>query len=104
MFLKREVIEPMIRNGINKFILIGENVLNFHGSDDSYYEEWFDEVEDGWVAAINFHEHVQKEMQRFNLDSFLVFGGELDHLNWRTFNPVELYNRVESIFSRRLSA
>ena len=34
MFLKRELIEPMILNGINKFVLIGENVLNFHGSDD----------------------------------------------------------------------
>jgi hypothetical protein len=101
MFLKREVIEPMIGNGINKFILIGENVLNFHGSDDSYYEEWFDDVEDGWIAAVNFHEHVRKEMQRFNLDSFLVYGGELDNLNWRTFNPLELYNRVELITSRR---
>ena len=39
MYLKREIIEPMIREGIIKFILIGENVLNFHGSDDCYYEE-----------------------------------------------------------------
>jgi hypothetical protein len=104
MFLKREVIEPMIRNGINKFILIGENVLNFHGSDDSYYEEWADDVEDGWIVAVNFHQHVLKEMNRFNLDSFLVSGGELDELSWRTFNPLELYNRVERITSRRLSA
>jgi hypothetical protein len=104
MFLKREVIEQMIGNGIDKFILIGENVLNFHGSDDSYYEEWADEVEDGWIVAVNFHQHVLKEMNRFNLDSFLVFGGELDELSWRTFNPLELYNRIERIISRRLSA
>mgnify|MGYP000583790805 CR=1 FL=1 len=26
---------------------IGENVFNFHGSDDCYYEEWFDELEEG---------------------------------------------------------
>jgi len=28
-----------------QFILIGENVLNFHSSDDCYYEEWFQDVE-----------------------------------------------------------
>ncbi len=44
MFLKRDVIDVFIGNGINKFILIGENVLNFHGGDDDYYEEWFDDI------------------------------------------------------------
>src|SRR6185436_15460487 len=40
MFLKREVIDSLTYNGINKFVLIGENVLNFHAGDDDYYEEW----------------------------------------------------------------
>lgn len=102
MFLKREVIEPMIRNGISKFILIGENVLNFHGSDDCYYEEWFQDVEDGWIAAINFRPHVMGEMERFNIDSYLLTGGELDEFSWRTFNPVELLQKVEKIASKRL--
>src|SRR5690606_3766526 len=30
MHLKRNIIEHMIGEGLNKFILIGENVLNFH--------------------------------------------------------------------------
>ena len=34
MFLKRDIMDELIGNGINKFILVGENVLNFHGSDD----------------------------------------------------------------------
>ena len=29
MYLKRELIDDMIRNGIHHFILIGENILNF---------------------------------------------------------------------------
>ncbi len=103
MFVKREVIESMLGNGINKFILVGENVLNFHGSDDCYYEEWFQEVEDGWIAAINFRPHVMMEMQRFNIDSYFLTGGELDDLSWRTHNPVELLKRVEQIASRRLN-
>ena len=103
MFLKREVIESMIGNNINKFILIGENVLNFHGSDDCYYEDWFQDIEEGWIAALNFRPHVMQEMERFNVDSYFITGGELDDLNWRMYNPVELLSRVEKIASRRLN-
>ena len=41
MFLKRNIIDELVGEGIDKFIMIGENVLNYHASDDSYYEEWF---------------------------------------------------------------
>ena len=58
MLFKRDVIEPIMYHGIDKFILIGENVLNFHASDECYYEEWFDDVDDGWIAMVNFHQHV----------------------------------------------
>ena len=103
MFLKREFIEPMIANGIKKFILIGENVLNFHASDDCYYEEWFQEVEDGWITTINFRPHVLSEFSKFNLDYYLIFGGELDEFNWRGLHPVEFYLKIQSIISRRLN-
>ena len=39
MTLKRELIDKMVFQGISKFIMIGENVLNFHSSDECYYEE-----------------------------------------------------------------
>src|SRR5882757_9058248 len=103
MLLKREILELMIDNGINHFILIGENVLNFHSSDDCYYEEWFQDVEDGWIAGINFRDHVLKEFEKNNIDYYLVFGGELNELNWRTFNPVEVFQRVEGVITRRLN-
>ena len=61
MNLKLEVFEIMIQEGIDKFIMIGENVLNFHSSDDCYYEELFDELEDGWMVFLNFHPHVLEE-------------------------------------------
>jgi len=56
MTLKRNFLEVLELEGITKFILIGENILNFHGSDDSYYEEWFEDVDDsgGWIAAVSF--------------------------------------------------
>lgn len=102
MFLKREVVEPLLEAGITKFILIGENVLNFHSSDDSYYEEWFQEVEDGWIAALNFQEHVLSEFKAANIDYYLIFGGELDAFNWRKFNPMQLYSEVQKVMSHRL--
>ena len=52
----------VIGMGIQKFIFIGENVLNFHSSDDCYYEECVEDLEDGWIALVNFHEHVEAEM------------------------------------------
>lgn len=102
MWLKREVAEVLIQGGINKFILIGENVLNFHGSDDSYYEEWYQDVEDGWMVAVNFQSHVLEELRQNNLDYFINFGGELDQLNWRKFTPLQFYQIIAQILSHRL--
>ena len=66
MFLKRELADYMIRAGISKFILMCDNILNFHSSDDSYYEEWCDDIADegGWIVMINVQEHVLIEMAR----------------------------------------
>ncbi|MES2616862.1 MAG: hypothetical protein V4613_03230 [Bacteroidota bacterium] len=103
MLLKREVIELLTDEGINKFILIGENILNFHGSDDSYYEEWYGEVEEGWIAYVNFREHVLEELKYSKADYYINFGGELDHITWRKHTPVQLFHKVEEIISKRLS-
>jgi hypothetical protein len=102
MTFKREIVEPLMDLGVNKFLLIGENVLNFHYSDDCYYEEWFEEVEDGWIAAINFHEHVLLEFQAINIDQYFASGGTLQELEWRTFSPFQLYKKVNGIVKRRL--
>ena len=102
MILKRDIIEHLMENGIRKFILIGENVLNFHASDDCYYEEWFDELEDGWIALVNFRAHVIKEFQRENIDYYLVSGGTLNHLDWRTNAPHILFETIEDIVQKRI--
>jgi hypothetical protein len=89
--------------GVTKFVLIGENVLNFHHSDDAYYEEWFDEVveDDGWIALLNFREHVLTDMQAIDLDSYFVLGGELNELGWRTFTPEQLCSRIDDCVEQR---
>lgn len=39
MHLKRTLIDPLLQAGITKFILIADNLLQFHGGDIDYYEE-----------------------------------------------------------------
>jgi len=102
MHLKRNIIDHFGLQGINKYILIGENVFNFHGSDDSYYEEWFDEVEDGWIAAVAFPDHVLQEWGNFGIDQYVVYGGTLQIGDWRTKKPHIFYKQVSDLVTRRI--
>lgn len=102
MHFKRNVIDLLVHEGINQFILVGENVLNFHGSDDCYYEEWFEDVEDGWIAAVNFRDFVETEWRKYHLDYYINFGGTLNIDNWRTLSPNPFYEAVRGLIMRRL--
>ena len=104
MSLKREVIDEMTAEGIIKFILIGENVLNFHASDDSYYEEWWQDVddEDGWIAMINFRQHILEEASTENIDSYINLGGDLNDMEWRKFSPNLLFQEIDEQLKGRL--
>lgn len=102
MLLKRDIIEQLMLNGVKKFILIGENVLNYHASDDEYYQEWFEDVEDGWIAFINFRKHVLDEFQRANIDYYIISGGQLNDIAWRTGSPLQLYEKIELLVQKRI--
>ena len=103
MTIKRDLIDLMIQHGIDKYILIGENVLNFHASDDCYYQEWFDDTEEGWIVALNFRDYIKEEFNKNSIDYYLVFGGELDEMLWRIHSPNELYERIVEIINHRLT-
>ena len=103
MTLKRDVLEPIMYEGINKFILVGDNLLNFHADNTDYYEEWFEEVGDGWIALVNFRYQVLDEIRNYGLDEFLVFGGELDDMNWYRNSPHKMFSRIKQIVERRLT-
>ena len=103
MFFKRKIIDCFLKSGIEKFIIIGENVLNFHYSGDEYYEEWFQDVEDGWIAFINFRKHILDEFSKINIDYYIHFGGDLDKMEWRKFSPLKLYYSISDIIRHRLA-
>jgi hypothetical protein len=106
MLLKRNIIEPLLQEGVSRFILIGENVLNFHSSDEEYYAEWFEEVSDanGWIAMLNFRPHVLEDLQTANIDQYFLLGGRLNAVKWRTQEPELLFEVVEGYVTRRLGA
>lgn len=105
MTLKRNIIELMISEGITKYILICENVLNFHADleSDDYYDEWQDELEDGWIAILNLRDHVLSEMSKYGIDHYLVMGGKLNDVSWRTRYPEQLFEKIDELVMRRLS-
>lgn len=103
MTLKRDFLELLMRDGINKFILIGENIFNFHGSDDLYYEEWFEDVEDGWIAAVSFPDFIQEEFRKYKIDCYINMGGTLQINQWRTLHPLKFYELVKQLIQRRLN-
>jgi hypothetical protein len=88
-----------------KFVLIGENVLNFHSSDNCYYEEWFDQVneEGGWIIGLNFRQHVLTEMENESINRFIQFGKQFNDLPWRQFKPNHLVEGLEDLLMKRLT-
>ena len=104
MHLKRTVIDPMCKEGISKFVLFCDNVLNFHSSDDDYYAEWAEEVheEGGWIACINTRQHVMEEMQGARLEHYLHFGAEYNDVFWRTQKPLVVFQLLDALVHGRV--
>jgi len=101
MMLKRDVIDIMLKQGITKYILIAENVLNFHSSDSSYYEEWFEEVSDegGWIVCLNMPIQTQYDFKKARLNYYVEL---LNYAAWRTTKPDFLFGQLDSMIMNRL--
>lgn len=95
MTLRRDVTDQMYANGIKKFILIGENVLNFHSSDDSYYEEWNEQIGDdgGWVVIIDMPQQSQHDFKKARLTNYIPL---LDFPQWRTLKPDLVFQQIDN--------
>ena len=101
MWLKREVVDVMEKEGISKFILVTENVLNFHSSDREYYQEWYDDVSDenGWIVSLNMPEATKEDFKKKKLNYYI----ELMELpDWRVYKPYHLFKKIDDILMKRL--
>ena len=101
MTMRRDVTDILYKHGISKFILIAENVLNFHSSDDSYYEEWKEQLEDdgGWVVVLNMPGQSQYDFKRSRLTNYIQL---LDFSEWRTIKPELVFLQVDNFMMKRL--
>ena len=101
MQLKRDVIDLMIAKKISKYILIAENVLNFHSSDTDYYEEWMEDIKDdgGWIVALNMPEQTQYDFRKSHIDYYVKL---MDSPEWRTYQPQHLFQYVDNRMLRLL--
>jgi len=102
MHLKRNLIDYYLLQGFQQFVVVGENVFNFHGSGDDYYDEWLDEVEDGWIVSLGFQNHVIDEMAQYGVDACFNYGGQLAIENWRSFHPMKLIQNLDTIMKQRI--
>ncbi len=102
MELKRELTDKLYAEGIYKFILIGENVLNFHSGDKDYYEEWFEETSEnnGWVVLLNLPEQSQYDFKKRKLNYYVEL---MEFDNWRTLKPEFVFNQIDNQLMRRLA-
>ncbi len=101
MELKREVMDLLYKQGIYKYILIAENVLNFHSSDKEYYQEWYEEIseENGWIVALNMPPATQQDFKKKKLNYYI----ELMELpEWRVYKPYHLFRKIDDELMRRL--
>ncbi len=99
MTLRREITDLQQKEGITKFILVAENVLNYHAAEDNcYYEEWHEEIsdEEGWIAIVNPLDHVADEMLKYGLQDYVHI---LTGSAWRGNKPRYLLKWVESQLS-----
>ncbi len=101
MTLRRDITDQLFKKGINKFIFIAENVLNFHSSDDSYYEEWREQLEDerGWVAILNMPEQSKYDFKKARLTHYVEM---LELPQWRTLKPELIFSMIESEINNRI--
>jgi len=101
MEMKREVVDIFFAEGITKFILIAENVLNFHSGDKDYYEEWYDEVSDlgGWIVCLDMPEQTQYDFRKAKLNRYIELQ-EID--NWRIYKPFHLFKKIDEQILNRL--
>ncbi len=106
MILKEELLDPMMDAGISKFILIGESVFNFHGSNEDYYEALNENIQDagGWILAINFSDHVVNEMRKYRIHYYFDFNEHLENIEWRKIKPQYLHKAAEEWIAGKLNS
>lgn len=101
MTIRRGITDHLYAKGITKYIIIAENVLNFHSSDDSYYEEWREQLQDdnGWVVIVDMPGQSKYDFKKARLTNYV----ELMELpQWRTLKPEFVFQLIDNEILKKL--
>lgn len=95
MLLKDQVLKWLMQEGVYKFILLTEQVMNLHTLDQDYYQEWNEEVESegGWIVSVNTPAHVEEEWRASGMSAYLFF---YEMLEWRTLLPEVFFEQIQN--------
>jgi hypothetical protein len=100
--LKRNIIDTLIALKIYKYILITENVLNYHSGDADYYQEWQEDIEDanGYIVWLNLPKQSEHDFNRSHIKDYVLL---LSIVDWRTGRPSLLFEKVEAAMRKFLN-
>ena len=87
------LLDFLINEGVNKIILLGTYVLNYHAGENDYYLDLLDKLEGGWLKYLEFSEPVLNEMRANGVLDYLS-PVNLQSINWRIKQPEAILNEV----------
>lgn len=104
MYLKREIADILLREGVDKYIFFCENVLNYHAGDEDYYAEWAEDVQEdgGWIALLNTRQHVEEEMHDAGLHHYLYVGEPYNDIHWQVLKPQMVFELISAFIHGRI--
>lgn len=93
--LTTNLLSFLIDEGVNKIILLGTNVLNFHSGETDYYSELADSLDSGWITLVDFRDHVLSELENKGILNWISLS-EIDFLDYRDENPETLFFEINN--------
>ena len=94
--LAENCLTYLMDNGINKFILVCENVFHIYPDADDYYQALQEELGlEGWMCTLRARENVWEEMLQYGIASYFYRSPILDEVPWRKIKPNQLFQLVE---------
>lgn len=92
--LAENCLTYLIDQGVDKFILICENVFHIYLDADDYYQALQEELDNGWICTLRLRDEVREDMIQYGIDSYVYWNEDLDTLPWRRLKPPQLYALV----------
>ena len=94
--LAENCLTYLIDQGVNKFILVCENVFHIYLDQDDYYQALAEEIETGWICMLRPRTHILEEMEAYGISSYFYWSPVLDEVACRRLKPHQIYQLVSS--------